>query len=88
VPDEKEESNKMVSFLNMMNANLQEDQDWGFVAMVLDRIFLMIFNTAFFVGTIWILLEAPALYDYSEAIDKVISIIAKKQYSAPEPVDI
>ncbi|XP_021944477.1 acetylcholine receptor subunit alpha-L1 isoform X2 [Folsomia candida] len=58
-----------------------EDQDWGFVAMVLDRIFLLLFNTAFFIGTTWILLEAPALYDYSEAIDKVISTIAKKQYS-------
>lgn len=49
--------------------------------MVLDRIFLLLFNTAFFIGTTWILLEAPALYDYSEAIDKVISTIAKKQYS-------
>ncbi|ODM97751.1 Acetylcholine receptor subunit alpha-like 2 [Orchesella cincta] len=56
-----------------------EDQDWGFVAMVLDRIFLMLFNTAFFVGTAMILLDAPALYDYSTAIDKEISTIAKGQ---------
>jgi len=55
--------------------------------MVLDRIFLMLFNTAFFVGTCWILFEAPALYDYQVAIDKVISNIAKQQYS-PEQVDI
>lgn len=59
---------------------MQEDQDWGFVAMVLDRIFLILFNTAFFVGTAWILFDAPALYDYSEAIDKLISRIAQKQY--------
>jgi hypothetical protein len=78
----------MLIFGTRFHVLLQEDQDWGFVAMVLDRIFLMIFNTLFFVGTIWILLEAPALYDYSEAIDKVISTIAKKQYSSQEPVDI
>ena len=40
---------------------LQEDQDWGFVAMVLDRLFLWLFNLAFFLGTIAILLDAPAL---------------------------
>ncbi len=33
-----------------------------------------------------ILLDAPALYDYSEAIDKVISTIAKAQ-SSPD-IDI
>jgi len=49
--------------------------------MVIDRIFLMLFNTAFVIGTCAILFEAPALYDYSEAIDKVISTIARAQYS-------
>lgn len=49
--------------------------------MVLDRIFLWLFNTAFILGSIAILLEAPALYDNSEAIDQGISIIAKQQLS-------
>lgn len=40
---------------------LQEDQDWGFVAMVLDRLFLWIFTTVSLFGTFSILCEAPAL---------------------------
>jgi len=52
--------------------------------MVMDRIFLLLFNLAFFGGTIWILFEAPALYDYSEAIDKAISKIAQQQYGELE----
>jgi len=42
-------------------ALLQEDQDWGFVAMVLDRLFLWLFTTASLFGTFSILCEAPAL---------------------------
>lgn len=42
--------------------SLQEDQDWGFVAMVLDRLFLWLFTTASLFGTFSILCEAPALW--------------------------
>ena len=55
--------------------------------MVLDRIFLWLFNTAFILGSIAILLEAPALYDNSEAIDQVISKIAKQQFGSVAPGD-
>lgn len=61
--------------------NLQEDQDWGFVAMVLDRLFLWIFTVASIMGTILILCEAPALYDDTKPIDRDLSFIAKKQFS-------
>lgn len=44
---------------------LQEDQDWGFVAMVLDRLFLWLFTTASLFGTFSILCEAPALWVFS-----------------------
>uniref|UniRef100_A0A158P7G4 Neur_chan_LBD domain-containing protein n=1 Tax=Angiostrongylus cantonensis TaxID=6313 RepID=A0A158P7G4_ANGCA len=42
--------------------------DWTFVAMVLDRLFLIIFSVLN-VGTMFIILEAPSLYDYSEAMN-------------------
>ncbi|VDO75070.1 unnamed protein product [Heligmosomoides polygyrus] len=42
--------------------------DWTFVAMVLDRLFLVIFSVLN-VGTMFIILEAPSLYDYSEAMN-------------------
>jgi nicotinic acetylcholine receptor, invertebrate len=39
----------------------QEDADWGFVALVLDRLFLWLFTMASLFGTFSILCEAPAL---------------------------
>ncbi|CAJ0596267.1 unnamed protein product [Cylicocyclus nassatus] len=45
------------------------DEDWNFVAMVLDRLFLFIFAGACFSGTMMILLQAPTLYDYRKPID-------------------
>lgn len=59
----------------------QEDQDWGFVAMVLDRLFLWIFSLASIIGTFVILCEAPSLYDDTEPIDKNLSEIARKLYN-------
>uniref|UniRef100_A0AC35TLB6 Acetylcholine receptor subunit alpha-type unc-38 n=1 Tax=Rhabditophanes sp. KR3021 TaxID=114890 RepID=A0AC35TLB6_9BILA len=45
------------------------DEDWKYVAAVLDRLFLIIFSVACFSGTVIILLQAPTLYDTREAID-------------------
>uniref|UniRef100_A0AC34QZ84 Acetylcholine receptor subunit alpha-type unc-38 n=1 Tax=Panagrolaimus sp. JU765 TaxID=591449 RepID=A0AC34QZ84_9BILA len=45
------------------------DEDWKYVAMVFDRLFLIIFSFACFVTTLWILLQAPTLFDDREAID-------------------
>lgn len=56
----------------------QEDQDWGFVAMVLDRLFLWIFAIASLVGTVMILCEAPALYDDTKPIDMELSSVARQ----------
>nr|ABV72684.1 nicotinic acetylcholine receptor alpha 2 subunit [Bombyx mori] len=61
-----------------------EDQDWGFVAMVLDRLFLWIFTIASIVGTFAILCEAPSLYDDTKPIDMMLSSEAQQQYL---PVD-
>lgn len=48
---------------------MQEDNDWGFIAMVLDRFFLWVFTVASLFGTISILFTAPALYDDSKPIN-------------------
>ncbi|XP_050401416.1 acetylcholine receptor subunit alpha-like isoform X2 [Patella vulgata] len=44
-------------------------EDWKYVAMVLDRVFLWIFTTACVVGTFGIILQAPTLYDGKEPIN-------------------
>lgn len=62
----------------------QEDQDWGFVAMVLDRLFLWIFAIASLVGTFMILGEAPSLYDDTKPIDVELSAIAQQIYNLTE----
>jgi len=50
-------------------------EDWKYVAMVLDRLFLWIFTVAVLVGSAGIILQAPALYDTRQAIDLELSEI-------------
>ncbi|XP_066145050.1 acetylcholine receptor subunit alpha-like 2 [Euwallacea fornicatus] len=57
-----------------------EDQDWGFVAMVLDRMFLWIFFFTSLLGTVAILCEAPSLYDDTKPIEMEFSIVAQQQF--------
>ncbi|XP_020285838.1 acetylcholine receptor subunit alpha-like isoform X2 [Pseudomyrmex gracilis] len=51
-------------------------EDWKYVAMVLDRLFLFIFTLAVIVGTAGIILQAPTLYDDRTPIDVRLSEIA------------
>uniref|UniRef100_A0A1I7VY55 Cation transporter family protein n=1 Tax=Loa loa TaxID=7209 RepID=A0A1I7VY55_LOALO len=53
----------------MLVCGLEVDEDWKYVAMVLDRLFLSLLSIACFAGTITILLQAPTLYDTRQAID-------------------
>ena len=53
----------------------QVKEDWKYVAMVLDRLFLWIFTLAVCVGTAGIILQAPSLYDERNPIDQEISNI-------------
>ncbi|XP_053405762.1 acetylcholine receptor subunit alpha-like isoform X2 [Mercenaria mercenaria] len=46
-------------------------EDWKYVAMVLDRLFLWIFTVACVVGTFGIILQAPTLYDNRNVITPV-----------------
>ncbi|XP_043287466.1 acetylcholine receptor subunit alpha-like 1 [Venturia canescens] len=55
------------------------EEDWKYVAMVLDRIFLCVFTLACVVGTGMIILQAPSLYDDTKPIDIVYSKIAQKK---------
>lgn len=55
---------------------LQVKEDWKYVAMVLDRLFLWIFTLAVLVGTAGIILQAPTLYDDRVPIDKHFNQIA------------
>uniref|UniRef100_T1JG18 Uncharacterized protein n=1 Tax=Strigamia maritima TaxID=126957 RepID=T1JG18_STRMM len=54
----------------------QVKEDWKYVAMVLDRLFLWIFMLACVVGTCGIILQAPALYDERMPIDVELSELA------------
>ncbi|XP_022245113.1 acetylcholine receptor subunit alpha-like [Limulus polyphemus] len=51
-------------------------EDWKYVAMVLDRLFLWIFTVAVLAGTCGIILHAPTLYDNREPVDVKLSEVA------------
>ena len=53
----------MILYVNLYVCLFQVKQDWQFVAMVLDRLFLWIFTAACLVGTFGIIVQAPTLYD-------------------------
>lgn len=52
-------------------------EDWKYVAMVMDRLFLWIFTVAVLVGTAGIILQAPTLYDDRSPIDSQLSQIPR-----------
>ncbi|XP_054159606.1 acetylcholine receptor subunit alpha-like 1 [Oppia nitens] len=62
-----------VRFMAQHNINLDKyleiEEDWKFVAMVLDRLFLWIFAISCVMGTILIIFSAPSLYDTRLPID-------------------
>ncbi|XP_023326790.1 acetylcholine receptor subunit alpha-like [Eurytemora carolleeae] len=62
-------------------------EDWKFVAMVMDRLFLWIFTVAVLVGTAGIILQAPTLYDTRPAIDEELSEIEITQIKPDIPID-
>ena len=64
--------------------HLQICEDWKYVAMVLDRLFLWLFCSACVIGTGAIFLQAPAIYDDSNPIDVRLSKVAKSQFEFPE----
>ncbi|KAG1687028.1 Acetylcholine receptor subunit alpha-like [Nymphon striatum] len=69
----------MAEDLDLMLIIVQED--WKYVAMVLDRLFLWIFTIACIAGTCGIILQAPTLYDDRKAInyDDIVMLIPAEQ---------
>ena len=57
----------------------QIEEDWKYVAMVLDRLFLWIFTLACIIGTVAIIFQAPSLYDRTVPIDIQYSKNAKRK---------
>nr|AHE40764.1 nicotinic acetylcholine receptor subunit alpha 1 [Rhipicephalus sanguineus] len=53
-------------------------EDWKYVAMVLDRLFLWLFTIACVVGAAGIFLQAPSLYDQTDPIDVKFSQVARR----------
>lgn len=62
---------------NIIFIYFQNDDDWAFVAMVLDRLLLWVFAFISVIGTLVILCESPYLYDTSQPIDIQISKVAQ-----------
>ncbi|KAJ8673122.1 hypothetical protein QAD02_004384 [Eretmocerus hayati] len=50
-------------------------EDWKYVAMVLDRLFLWVFTLACIIGTAGIIGQAPSLYDTREPLDRQLSTL-------------
>ncbi|KAH7931858.1 hypothetical protein HPB49_025824 [Dermacentor silvarum] len=53
-------------------------EDWRYVAMVLDRLFLLLFTFTCVVGSACIILEAPSLFDDKLPIDILMSKVAPR----------
>lgn len=66
-------NNNIISVRLSSTCFVQVKEDWKYVAMVLDRLFLWIFTLAVFAGTAGIILQAPTLYDDRIPIDKKFS---------------
>ncbi|OTF83496.1 hypothetical protein BLA29_005663 [Euroglyphus maynei] len=66
-----------IQFLSQHKRNLdkylQIEDDWKFVAMVLDRLFLWIFTISCISGAALIILRAPTLYSFRQPIDILFS---------------
>uniref|UniRef100_A0A914GR85 Uncharacterized protein n=1 Tax=Globodera rostochiensis TaxID=31243 RepID=A0A914GR85_GLORO len=59
----------VAELLRRKDRDQKVDQDWKYVASVLDRLFLVLFALCCFAGTAWILLQAPIFYDRRRPID-------------------
>lgn len=76
-----------IKFIAQHMDNVDEFQaiedDWTYVALVLDRLFLWIFLVACIVGTIIIIFQAPSLYDTTAPIDIIYSKVGRKMRHLP-----
>jgi hypothetical protein len=67
----------LLLFIPTKQLENQVIEDWKYIAMVLDRLFLWLFTLACVLGTAGIIFRAPSLYDMREPIDAKLSEIPK-----------
>ncbi|XP_076762606.1 nicotinic acetylcholine receptor beta2 isoform X1 [Xylocopa sonorina] len=83
---------KGVRFIAQHIKNADKDneiiEDWKFVAMVLDRLFLWVFTLACTGGTLGIIFQAPSLYDTREPVDQQLSQISFRNYMYPNVEEV
>ncbi|CAG0879450.1 unnamed protein product [Cyprideis torosa] len=80
LPPEVERTTSSVQFIAQHMKNMDRysniEEDWKYIAMVLDRLFLWIFTLACVIGTAGIILQAPSLWDKRRPIDVLRSKLA------------
>ncbi|KAL3115651.1 hypothetical protein niasHT_017210 [Heterodera trifolii] len=64
----------IAALLRKKDMDTKQDQEWKFVAMVFDRLFLIIFSFACLFGTCWILFQAPTFYDTRQPKQPMMSL--------------
>ncbi|KAL7072321.1 hypothetical protein ACQ4LE_008429 [Meloidogyne hapla] len=64
----------IAELLKKKDRDTKADMEWKFVAMVFDRLFLIIFSIACVFGTCWILLQAPTFYDKRQPKQPMMSL--------------
>lgn len=65
----------MTDFMSYLKHQIGEE--WKYVAMVLDRLFLWIFAVSTIIGTAAVFLQAPTLYDTDQPIDVLYSKVGR-----------
>ena len=50
-------------------------EEWKYIALVIDRLFLLIFTTACLVGTVSIILQAPSFYGNTNNANYFLTIL-------------
>lgn len=63
----------MISHLKVEDDEKRVREEWKYTALVIDRLFLVIFTAACICGTVSIILQAPSFYDMKRPIDEEMS---------------
>lgn len=81
IGDELRKLTTRIQFLSHHKKNLDSylavEEDWKYVAMVLDRLFLWIFTIFCIGGACLIILRAPQLYNFQQPIDVLLTKVAQ-----------
>jgi nicotinic acetylcholine receptor len=65
--------NEIVDNLRREDEKNRVKQEWQYMALVIDRLFLLVFTLVCIIGSLTIILQAPSLYDTATPIDQIKS---------------